>query len=159
MFSCKPVVRAAIAALGVCAVTAPVAVAAAPKLGRYQCYQTTRQVSPITGAVGYSTTFQIALTLHRNGLYDVGLRSGAGRFADQGARIAFHGGPLDSNLDFWHVAGRYYPAGRTMPQSVLNPNRRYTIVLRDLRRSDADTAPPFQEFDARQDATFWYCAR
>jgi hypothetical protein len=152
--------RALIGALAVCAISAQAAAASGPKPGRYECYQTIRDVSPINGEVSYSTIFQTALILHGRGRYELGLRSGVGRYAhSRSGRLAFRGGPLDSNSQFWHVGGHYYGGGRQMPYSTLNPGRRYKIVLHELRSNDSDTAPPFQEFDNRQDATFWYCVR
>ena len=147
----------AVTVLAVCAIGAQPAAAAGPKLGRHQCYQTMRDVSPITGAVTYSTIFVTALTLHRRGLYEMAFRSDFGHYRYHAGKLTFRGGPFNSSANSWHIAGRYYRGGKTMPHSTLHPSKRYSIVLRDLRASDADTAPPISEFDQRQDATFWYC--
>jgi hypothetical protein len=146
-------------AVAVSAVAAQGAAASGPPAGHYRCYQTFREVSQINGEVTYATQYRDTLILRRHRRYEQSLRVGPGRYRYKSGRLAFHGGSLDSASQYWHVAGRYRRAGRTMPHSVLKPTKRYKIVLRDRRSDDSDTAPPVREFDARQNASFWYCSR
>ena len=154
-----PIARVAAVALALTAVAAPAASAAGPKTGHYKCFETFREVSQINGEVTYATQYRDTLNLRSHGRYEESLRVGPGLFKYRAGKLAFAGGSLDSESEFWHVGGKYYKAGKTMPNSTLNPAKRYTIVLRDLRSDDSDTAPPAKEFDARQNASFWYCSR
>jgi hypothetical protein len=153
---CAAVVACALGASG-----AGVASASGPKHGYYQCYVTQRNVSPINGEVGFTTTFASSLTLRSGGHYDMFLRQSGRYKAYKSGRLTFRGGALDDNANFWHVGGRYYPHGKTMPHSTLaNPKRHFAIVLRDLRSNDSDSAPAYKEFDMiRAGLSYWYCAR
>lgn len=151
--------RGALVALTLCAVVAPAATAATPRTGRYKCFQTFREVSLINGEVTYATQYRDSLILRSHGRYALALRTAPGRWATRSGRLGFHGGSLDSASENWHVGGRYVARGRTMPHATMNATKRYTIVLRDLRSDDSDTAPPPAEFARRQNASFWYCAR
>ena len=144
--------------VAVLASAAPAGAKAAPKHAYYQCYETYRDVSQINGEVSYSTLFRDSMTLKKHGVYKLGTRGVAGTYKYKKGHLRFHGGPFDDSANFWHVGGAFYPHGRVMPHSTLaDPSRKYTITLRERRTDDSDTAPPFSEFDQRQDATFWYC--
>jgi hypothetical protein len=134
--------------------TAPLA------LGYYQCYLTTKYVSPINGEVSYGTIFESSFTLKSNSRYTVSfLYSGAGgtgRIVVKGHNVRFVGGAWDSDANSWHLKGTVYPHGITMPHSQLSPAKRYKLVLRGSP-NDADTAPPTSEFAGSVPRSFWYC--
>jgi hypothetical protein len=129
-------------------------------LGYYQCYLTTKDVSPINGKVSYSTVFESSFTLKSNNRYEVSFLysggEGPGRIVTNGHNVRFVGGAWDSDARSYHLKGTVYPAGVTMPNSQLTPAKRYKLVLRGAR-NDADTAPPTSEFTGAVPRSFWYC--
>jgi len=145
------------AALAGAFATPAAAAATGPSLGYYSCYETFQSTSQITGKSDYNSVFTRSFTLHAGGVYDEGLSSG-GRWSYSSKRgLRFNGGPFDSDTNFWHVAGRYYSRGVTLPNSQLpNKRQKFTLVLRDLRSNDSDVAPAFKEANKR---SFWYCRR
>jgi hypothetical protein len=124
--------------------------------GYYQCYQTTRYVSPINGETSYSTAFVKSFTLFGNGTYNVpqeGTYNGYNHWKLTKGTLRFKTGPFWSG--FRHAVGRYAKAGSLMPNSQLNPTLRYPLVLRDARSNDSDTLPQH----GSADATLWYCKK
>lgn len=147
-----------VAGLALCAWAggaAPASAGQRPAPGYYQCYQTTRYVSPVNGEASYATSFRTAVTLRSAHRYTISLEGIAGRWAMSGSKILFHSGPFDDAANGVHVSGTYYPHGRAMPNSQLAPSTKYPIVLRG-RASNPDTRPAASE---TADATFWYCKR
>jgi hypothetical protein len=135
---------------------APAAASSGIPAGYYQCYQTVRDVSPVNGEVSYSTFFAKSFTLFHNGTYNVpqeGTYNGYNHWKFAKGTLKFKTGPFWAG--FRHAVGRYSKAGSLMPNSQLNPSRRYPLVLRDARSGDSDTLPQH----GSADATLWYCAK
>jgi hypothetical protein len=160
------VLKVGLLVLTLCLAATASASASAPRTGRYQCYATFKDVSPITGEVGYQTNFEDALNLGHlskgHGRYHLTFNDpSAGHYGYRNGRLSFRGGALNDNSRFWHVAGTFHSHGVLMPHSTLaNRNRRFTIVLRDLRADDSDQAPAFKQFDmSRAGGSYWYCGK
>lgn len=152
--------------LGVCLMTAGTASASGPATGRYQCYATFKSASPVNGEISYQSFFEDPLNLGRrtrgHGAYHLLFNdSSAGHYGYRNGQLSFRGGALNDDSTFWHVAGTFHSHGVLLPHSTLrNPNRRFTIVLRDLRRDDSDQAPAYKQFDmSRAGGSFWYCGK
>jgi hypothetical protein len=129
-------------------------------LGYYQCYGTNKDVSQINGEVSYSTVFEASFTLKAKNRYVVSFLysggAGPGNLIIKGHSVRFGGGAWDSNANFEHLRGTVYPHGATMPNSQLDPSKRYKLVLRGGPH-DTDTAPPTSEFTGAVPRSFWYC--
>ncbi|MEA2219247.1 MAG: hypothetical protein QOJ35_1873 [Solirubrobacteraceae bacterium] len=139
--------------------------ASGPTLGYYQCYQTTQTTNAATGApTGYYTKFAGSFWLKAHHKYQVPITTGGGpsvygqRFSVKGNTLRFLNGTWHDDTAFWHVTGAYHSAGVTMPHSVLNPTRKYKLVLRG-RSDDTDVAPPATEFSRDPASSFWYCKK
>jgi hypothetical protein len=128
--------------------------------GYYQCYLTTKDVSPINQEVSYGTVFESSFTLNSKHRYDVSFLysggAGPGHIVITGHHVRFVGGAWNSGARFYHLTGIVYPAGVTMPHSQLSASKRYKLVLRGAR-NDSDTAPPTSEFTGAVPRSFWYC--
>jgi hypothetical protein len=124
--------------------------------GYYQCYQTTSTVWPPTGVRTYSTSFAKSFTLFGNRTYNVfaeGLFNRDNHWKFSRGKLSFSTGPMWAG--FRHAVGHYQKPGVKMPNSTLNPTRRYPLVLHDARTGDSDTLPHRETADS----SFWYCAK
>jgi hypothetical protein len=155
----------AAASVGLLALSSP-ALASGPSLGYYQCYHTIQTTNALTNApTGYITTFAGAFYLNAHHKYQTGITTGGGNiygqsFAFKGHTLRFGKGAFNTDLSFWHVTGTYHARGVTMPHSVLNPSRKYKLVLHG-RAGDSDSAPPAAgaEFKQYVASSFWYCSK
>jgi hypothetical protein len=143
--------------------TSTSALAAGPSRGYYQCYQTVQTQNAVTGEPdGYGTSFVTSFQLKAHHKYEVSFLVAPDyrtqHIAVKGHKVRFVGGPWDSDSSSYHLKATLHPHGVTMPNSQVDPGKRYKLVLRG-RSGDADGAPPASEFTGAVPRSFWYCKK